>query len=93
MCDVRKRHYYCYAEGNAAQSTEEAMKMLFLATAACLVLPLSSSAQTQKPKGNFSDQYCVPYCANYCAKPGKDGQPHTAACPSKCLVMCRELGH
>ena len=67
------------------------MKILFLATVACLVLSLSSSAQAQKAK--FGDQYCRPYCINYCAKPGKDGKPHTPACFSKCLPMCRELGH
>ena len=40
------------------------MKILFLATVACLVLSLSSSAQAQKAK--FSDQYCVPYCTGHC---------------------------
>jgi hypothetical protein len=40
------------------------MKILFLATVACLVLSLSSSAQAQKAR--FSDQYCVPYCTGHC---------------------------
>jgi len=47
LCDLRNRHYY-YAEADAAQSTEGAMKILFLATAAYLVLSLSSSAQEKK---------------------------------------------
>ncbi len=83
-----------YAEGNAAQSTEGAMKILFLATAACLVLSLSSSAQAQKQKATFSDQYCVPYCAKYCAnRPGNPDLQRIQTCNSKCLPMCRELGH
>jgi hypothetical protein len=66
------------------------MKMLFLATAACLILSLSSSAQAQKAK--HSDQFCVPYCQNFCAKrPGND--PLRQKCNAKCLPMCRELGH
>jgi len=70
------------------------MKILFLATAACLVLSLSSGAQAQKAK--FSDQYCVPYCANYCAKfcANKFDKPQCPkTCPPKCVTMCRELGH
>src|SRR5262249_26979491 len=43
LCDVRNRHY-CYAVVDAVQSTEGAMKVLFLATVACLVLSLASSA-------------------------------------------------
>jgi hypothetical protein len=74
-----------------AQSTEGAMKMLFLATAACLAFSLSGSAQAQKAK--FNDQFCVPYCKNYCANPRKDGKPHSQNCYSQCLPMCRELGH
>jgi hypothetical protein len=38
------------------RTLRRAMKILFLATAACLVCSLSSSAQPQKDK--FSDQYC-----------------------------------
>ena len=93
VCDIRNRNYH-YTVVGKAQSTEAAMKMLFLATAACLVFSLSSSAQAQKAK--FSDQYCVPYCANYCAKfcanPGR-AQECPSKCPPKCLTMCRELGH
>jgi hypothetical protein len=69
------------------------MKIVFLATAACVILSLSSSAQAQG-KQKFSDQYCVPYCKNYCATPRKDGRPHHPTnCFSKCVPMCRELGH
>jgi hypothetical protein len=46
LCDARCPHYY-YPEANAVQSAEGAMKILFLVTAACLVLSLSSSAQAQ----------------------------------------------
>ncbi len=68
------------------------MKMLFLATAACLVFSLSSSAQAQKAK--FSDQYCVPYCAKYCAnRLGNPDLERIQKCHPKCLTMCRELGH
>ena len=80
------------------------MKMLFVATAACLVFSLSSSAQAQKAK--FSDQYCVPYCTGHCedvsagrAKPAnpnvkaEDSPAFRQRCMSKCLPMCRELGH
>jgi hypothetical protein len=80
------------------------MKILFLATVACLVLSLSNSAQAQKAK--FSDQYCVPYCTGYCrdvstgraqpfnpnAKP-EDSAAFRQRCISKCMPMCRELGH
>jgi hypothetical protein len=66
------------------------MKMLFLATVACLVLSLSSSAQAQK--GKFGDQFCVPYCANYCKnRPGND--PLRRKCNAICLPMCHEQGH
>jgi hypothetical protein len=98
VCDIPNRNYHYTVVGEAqntvvgeAQSTERTMKILFLATAACLVFLLSSSAQAQKTK--FSDQYCVPYCANYCANPRKDGKPHSQECHSKCLTMCHELGH
>jgi hypothetical protein len=76
------------------------MKILFLATAACLVFSLSSSAQAQKAK--FSDQYCVPYCSNYCKNPtlcrDRIGTtpactPNSPQCHSRCLTMCHELGH
>ena len=80
------------------------MKILFLATAACLVFSLSSSAQAQKAK--FSDQYCVPYCTGHCAdvsagrtQPAnptvkvEDSPAFRQRCMSKCLPMCRELGH
>ena len=69
------------------------MKILFLATVACLVLSLSSSAQAQQAhKGKFGDQYCAPYCANLCARPQYAAIPKQK-CLSKCLPMCRELGH
>jgi hypothetical protein len=83
------------------------MKILFLATTACLVLSFSSSAQAQKAK--FSDQFCAPYCTRHCAdvsagrkRPdptvnptGKfeDSPAYRQRCMSKCLPMCRELGH
>jgi hypothetical protein len=86
-----------------AQSTEGAMKILFLATAACLFLSLSSSAQAQARK--FSDQYCVPYCTRLCAdiiagrKPPAnpnskvDSPGFPQRCMSHCVPMCHELGH
>jgi hypothetical protein len=80
------------------------MKILFLATAACLVLSLSSSAQAQNSK--FSDQYCVPYCTGHCAdvsagrkQPAnpnakvEDTPAFRQKCMAKCVPMCRELGH
>jgi hypothetical protein len=80
------------------------MKMLFLTTAACLVVSLSSSAQAQKQ--NFSDQYCIPYCTGHCAdvsagrvRPidptvkAEDTADFRKRCMSKCVPMCRELGH
>ena len=83
------------------------MKMLFLATAACLVVSLSSSAQAQVSRqGKFSDQYCVPYCTGHCrdvsagrAQPAnpnvkaEDSPAFRQRCISKCMPMCRELGH
>ena len=108
--DVGNRRYYYYAEVNAAQSTEGAMKILFLATAACLVLSLSSSAQgqtssaqgqtssAQGEKDKFSDQYCVPFCINRCANKFWGDASQKERCKSqvynsRCLPMCRELGH
>jgi hypothetical protein len=79
------------------------MKMLFLAAAACLAFSLSSSAQAQKAK--FSDQHCVPYCTGHCAdvlagrkQPAsntkvEDTPAWRQRCMSKCVPMCRELGH
>jgi hypothetical protein len=87
---VNARNEQYYAEADVAQSTEGAMKMLFLASVACLVFSLSSGAQAQKAK--FSDQHCVPYCANLCARPQYAAIPKQK-CLSKCLPMCRELGH
>jgi hypothetical protein len=72
-------------------STEGAMKILLFATAACLVLSLSSSSSAQPHKGQFSDEYCVPYCARYCTK--WTDAARQQKCHSKCLPMCRELGH
>ena len=81
------------------------MKVLFFATAACLVLSLSSSEQ-EKKKANFSDQYCIPYCTRHCAdvsagrsqpaNPGvkvEDSPGFRQRCVSHCVPMCRELGH
>src|SRR5436309_3033426 len=94
--------------GRYSTSTEGAMKMLFLATAACLVISLSSSAQAQKAK--FSDQHCTPYCTSHCAevmagrrkpvnadgtvnlKAKPDSPGYRERCMSKCMPMCRELG-
>ena len=90
------------------------MKILFLAPAACLVLSLSSSAQTGESK--FSDQYCVPYCTRLYADIIAGRKPPLRQLPdgtwranptakvedspgfrqrhmSKCVPMCRELGH
>ena len=80
------------------------MKMLFLATAACLVFSLSGSAQAQKP--TFSDQYCIPYSTGHYAdvsagrkQPAnptvkvEDSPAFRQRCISKCVPMCRELGH
>jgi hypothetical protein len=101
----RDRNYY-YTVVGEAQSTEGKMKMLFLAITTCLVFSLSSSAQAQKAK--FSDQYCAPYCTGHCAdvlagrtqpfnhNPAvkiEDTPVWRQACMSKCLPMCRELGH
>jgi hypothetical protein len=90
------------------------MKMLFLATAACLLLSLSSGAHAQKAA--FSDQYCVPYCTRFYAdviagrkpplrqlpdgtwqanptKKVEDSPAYRERFMSKCMPMCRELGH
>ena len=77
------------------------MKILFLATAPCLFLWLSSGAQAEGKK--FSDQYCIPYCERFCEKniierpmaPDGDTNPATRRpkCMKRCVPMCRELGH
>src|SRR5215469_11120015 len=103
LCDIRNRNYH-YTVVGEAQSTEGLMKMLFLATSACLVLSLSGGAQAQK--ANFSDQYCVPYCTRHCAdvsagrtQPARpnvkaeDSPAFRQRCMSHCLPSCRELGH
>jgi hypothetical protein len=80
-----------YAEAIAAQNTEGAMKILFLATAAFLVLSLSSNAQDQRFK--HSDAFCGPYCAKYCAAYITHHNQTLQKCLSKCMPMCRESGH
>jgi hypothetical protein len=85
------------------------MKILFLATVAGLIFSLSSSAQAQKAKfsDQFCGPYCTRHCAdviagrrkpvnadgtiNLNAKPDSPG--YREKCMSKCMPMCRELGH